>query len=271
MLFDDQIKGLKDFEAPPPADMFASILNKIKSEENGLAGEVDPVIAPLKHHIVAPPEGLYQQIVSVLFKKEGKEVNFRKVISIAAAACAILLVGLWGLRDSNNNKLADVAAIASAPAPAILPILADSLLNGNTDGGHIAVAQNRSLPVKVKKVAPEQYDIIIDNQVFTVYNNDLFGSFTSFKNNDIPEFLRGENASESVVIRVDRSTSINLSQSMVHMLQDLYKTKSNGKLTGKARRAKRKFDKWKQADHMYFDKDVQKNPMDPVDLGEFLF
>ena len=57
---------------------------------------------------------------------------------------------------------------------------------------------------------------------------------------------------------------------MVAMLQEVYLTKKNGKLARKAKKAKKKFEKWKKKDEKYFDKDLDKNPADIIDLSEFL-
>ncbi len=57
---------------------------------------------------------------------------------------------------------------------------------------------------------------------------------------------------------------------MVAMLQDLYVTKKNGKMARKAKKAKKKFDKWRKKDEKYFDKEPDKNPADIIDLSDFL-
>ena len=271
MQLDDQLKNLQNFEAQPPADIFASIVGKIKEEEKTTSGIVDSKVAELKQFSKVPPTHLYGKVIKLIFKenKQGKVVSFNAFVKIAAAACAIFIVGLWALKSNSPGKVAEQPITASVMQPAVIESLTGAdTVDATPEHTKQHVAKS-SLPVKVKKVG-EKYDIIIDNEVFTVSDNDLFASFTSFDPDNLPEFITSTD-SKSVVIRVDKSTSINLSQGMASLLQDLYKVKSNGKPTGKARRTKRKFDKWKEADSKYFDDKVQKNPMDPVDLGEFLF
>jgi hypothetical protein len=50
----------------------------------------------------------------------------------------------------------------------------------------------------------------------------------------------------------------------------MYLAKGNGKPTRKAKKTKRKFEKWRKKDERYFDKNLQKNPADIIDLSEFI-
>ena len=58
---------------------------------------------------------------------------------------------------------------------------------------------------------------------------------------------------------------------MLNMMKQTYEVLANGKATRKARRTKRRLDNWKEKDQKRFDKGNEANPLDPVDLAEFIF
>jgi hypothetical protein len=71
-------------------------------------------------------------------------------------------------------------------------------------------------------------------------------------------------------ITLNQYSYINISDKMADMLQEIYVTKKNGKPARKAKKMKKKFEKWRKKDEKYFDKDLDKNPADIIDLSDFL-
>ena len=58
---------------------------------------------------------------------------------------------------------------------------------------------------------------------------------------------------------------------MLEMMKQMYQVLPNGKPARKARKAKRRLESWKEKDQKRFDRDAGANPLDPVDLGDFIF
>ena len=50
----------------------------------------------------------------------------------------------------------------------------------------------------------------------------------------------------------------------------MYEVNDKGKPTKKAKKLKHKLAKWKKKDESYFDRNPQKNPLDIIDLTEFI-
>ena len=71
-------------------------------------------------------------------------------------------------------------------------------------------------------------------------------------------------------VALNQYSYISLSDKMVGMLQNMYATKKNGKPARKAKKMKKKFEKWRKKDEKYFDKGLNKNPADIIDLSDFL-
>ena len=110
----------------------------------------------------------------------------------------------------------------------------------------------------------------IEGQHLPVTDNDLLASFTSFTWPDLPDYLT-RSSDKPLKIHVDQYTSIFISKNMQDMMKEMYGVNSNGKPDRKARKAREKLDKWKKSDQRRFDDNNEANPLDPVDLAEFIF
>jgi hypothetical protein len=71
-------------------------------------------------------------------------------------------------------------------------------------------------------------------------------------------------------ITLNKYSWVGLSDKMTAMLQDIYGTKKNGKPTRKAKRTKKKFEKWRKKDEKHFDRNMQRNPADIIDLSDWI-
>jgi hypothetical protein len=101
-----------------------------------------------------------------------------------------------------------------------------------------------------------------------LYENDLLLTLVNYRSNEWGHFFTRAVAERR--ISLNKYSYHQLSDKMVLMLQDTYLTKRNGKPSWKAKRTKRKFEKWRKKEEKYFDKDLQKNPADIIDLSEFI-
>ena len=57
---------------------------------------------------------------------------------------------------------------------------------------------------------------------------------------------------------------------MAEYLKGMYEVNDKDKPTRKSKKLKAKLAKWKKKDESYFDRSLQKNPLDIIDLGEFI-
>jgi hypothetical protein len=109
----------------------------------------------------------------------------------------------------------------------------------------------------------------IDGSQFIVKDNDYLGTFASFTETSMPPFLRADKP-VATTVTVDKYTFITISEGMAAILKKTYKTRRNGKPTRRARKQKEKIEKWKKADTDYFNQNSTNNPLDPMDLGDFI-
>ncbi len=113
---------------------------------------------------------------------------------------------------------------------------------------------------------------LANNSFIQLYDNDIFFTLISYKggkNSTLQKFF-ADNTYAEKKISLNKYSYVNLSDKMVAMLQDIYLTKKNGKPARKAKKTKKKFDKWKKKDEKYFDSNMQKNPIDVIDLSDFI-
>ena len=112
-------------------------------------------------------------------------------------------------------------------------------------------------------------DMKINGSSFSIVDNDYLATFTSFDPNNLPLFLQAEKP-VATSITVDQYSSINISEGMGAIMKKMYKTKKSGKPTRRARKTKEKLEKWKKLDADYFNQNSNLNPLDPIDLGNFI-
>jgi hypothetical protein len=275
---DNILQQLKDHPVPPPADIADAIHKNIAAEKKE-AEENAPLesIGQLRDSSIAPPAFLLDNIVAAKPKtNSAKVIPFRKYFTAAAAVLLVivaiaLLTRLSGKKEATQKELVHQST-GSQPvytAPLKKDPVGFTVIEKNVDEVDKIPSQNnkKSVHHRVHKISGTA---TIDDADFAIRENDLLYSFTSFNYNNLPAFITNENT-EAVKVRIDRSASITLSEGMVGMMKRMYQQKRNGKPTAKARREKRKLQRWKNADAKFFDKNVEKNPMDPLDLAEFIF
>ncbi len=105
---------------------------------------------------------------------------------------------------------------------------------------------------------------------FPVINNDLLATFSGFNYRQVPLFITDNNA-KNFTVRVDQYSAITVSESMIKMIRKMNSFRRSGRLTHRGKRARVRLEKWKKADARQFDKSLINNPLDAVDLAEFIF
>ena len=101
-----------------------------------------------------------------------------------------------------------------------------------------------------------------------LYDNDVLFTLTSYSGNGWQQFFTSDVLEKKITL--NKYSYMNLSDKMVEMLQETYLTKKNGTPSRKAKKTKKKFDKWRKKDEKYFDSNMQKNPADIIDLSDLI-
>ena len=251
---------LKDHEELPPQEVFDRLQHALENE--------DVHFERLQQHEVPPPPFLRQRIEDSSGLKPSGSGVMRWYLS--AAACLLLIVAGWIVYRNNRDSLRTAAMEKTKPSPASsagVPLHTDTL-SGTTDTSAATATAGVVTPSGPGKNGHLTYSI--GGRSVTVTDNDLFATFISYTYPDIPAYLTRD-ADKPLSIYVDQYTSITVSKNMLEMMKQMYQVLPNGKPARKARKAKRRLESWKEKDQKRFDRGTGANPLDPVDLGDFIF
>jgi len=263
---------LKDHETFPPQEVFDRIQAVLKradqSSDQGLKEDMER----LGEHEIQPPAFLRKAIE----ERIGHRRNFLYRY-ITAAACLLLVVAGFIVYRLNNTRMQPAATMTKKELPGrVVPgtsgIQSGEPISGKKDSaGNLALAagaDTANLTISGKSRLRSVFSI--EGQPFPVADNDLLASFASFTWPNLPGYLT-RSSDKPLKIHVDQYTSIFISKNMQDMMKEMYGVNSNGKPARKARKAREKLDKWKKSDQRHFDDSNEANPLDPVDLAEFIF
>ena len=270
---------LRDYELPPPPEVAARVHELLNEERQGVTAAQPGSLDRLGRHEVQPPAELRSSIegavknsvpaLPVQPRRAGKK--FSLYAYRVVAACLFVAVVTWGIYRITTKPSSLPLAAGNKPAapdkghttaPFAVPAT-------NTATNSIASTQSET-PAKQIKNLPPHVSLRIDGQSFVIADNDLFVTFTRFDYNKIPEFL-ADNITHEIKVHLDQYANLIVSQPMAGMLKEMYRLKSNGNPTRRARKRRERLEKWKKTDETYFDQSTQKNPLDPIDLGGFIF
>lgn len=277
------------------ATSFGSIMSRIKQSDE-LA-----TLKPLKDYEVKAPISFARlmEIIRSLVSNQvtaplpGKLVSFSSYRKIAAAAAAVLLLigGSYFIyqKNTSTNISESVAilplSVTPSTSPTIVPIIDSAVVDKNKQEMATNVERtNRGAARKInglRKFGKSLNDTAfiadgipmtemkINGGSFSIIDNDYLVTFTSFNEANLPLFLQADKP-VATLITVDNYTDITISEGMGAMMKKMYKTKKSGKPTRRARKQREKLDKWKKADADYFNNNSTSNPLDPMDLGNFI-
>jgi hypothetical protein len=294
-----KLKSLFDHNVMPPADAlsFGAIMNRIKNTD-----ELN-TFKPLRNYEVAPPFSFAKlmEIIKGLVtnsspKTTAKVISFSANFKKIAAAAAVLLMCFVGYltyqknatnAQQNGDNNSTIAATPSTNSPAVTPTIADSVPKQNTSPqlafiGNNGFAQKNNYgggregkqkmhfgvaPTLAEPAVPTE--LLINGSKFTIVDNDYLATFAAFNESNLPAFLQVDNP-VATQITIDDYASITITEGMGAMMKKMYKTKKSGKPTRRARKQREKLEKWKRADSAFFNPNVNLNPLDPIDLGNFI-
>lgn len=260
---------LKDHEVFPPQEVFTRLQQMLVSENAVPGPSVQPPLERLQRHEIMPPLFLGRQIEERIGIRPRALGKVRWYLS--AAACLVLALAGWMIYRGHttgqravavNNKGKEVIQ----KGPASLP--ADTLLKKDTSRALAGETATDTRPAAGDKISVRPV-FSIEGQTISATDNDLLVTFTSFAYPDIPAYLT-RNTDKPLKIKIDQYTHLYVSKNMLSMMKQTYEVLPNGKPARKARRMKRRLDNWKEKDRKRFDKGGA-NPLDPVDLAEFIF
>jgi hypothetical protein len=253
---------LRDHEELPPQEMFDRLQHALEKE--------DVYLERLQQHEVPPPSFLRQRIEDSSGIRPLRSGVMRWYLS--AAACLLLIVSGWIVYLSNRDSSHTVAIKKTPQGPASsagVPLHTDTL-SGRTDTSAGAGTTTAGAGTSAGSEKNGRLTYNIGGRSVTVADNDLFATFISYTYPDIPAYLTRE-ADKPLSIYVDQYTSITVSKNMLEMMKQMYQVLPNGRPARKARKAKRRLESWKEKDQKRFDRGAGANPLDPVDLGDFIF
>jgi hypothetical protein len=296
--FTKKLKPLFNHAVMPATDAisFGGIMNRIKSTD-----ELNS-FKPLRNFEVAPPFSFAKlmEIIKGLgtnssAKNAAKVISFSNSFKRIAAAAAILIMCFVGYvtyqksasnLQQNGGYNAPIAATTTTNTPALSPPIADSVTKHNTspqfaiNGSNGFTKKNNysskegkrkivlgALPTIAAPAAPTE--LLINGSKFTIVDNDYLATFASFNESNLPAFLQADNP-VATQITIDDYASITITEGMGAMMKKMYKTRKSGKPTRRARKQREKLEKWKRADSAFFNPNVNLNPLDPIDLGNFI-
>jgi hypothetical protein len=279
------LNQLQQHSVQPPAGAFEKAWQAIVQEEQDTAkNDVDAdrkTFSQLQEHTMVAPAFDFNAI--------SKTKPPSRIIPVAwlRAAAVLLLLGIasflyFGVFKQQPKNLADNFATSPAAtnnAPLVNNKQADDYNKKDTLSTitpPVATAIVKPAPSKKNSTAINNAGIKKSNTAVKtnnqregqLYDNDMLFTLVNYKNRNWQQFFTKAITDKKVTL--NKYSYHNLTDKMVEMLQDMYLVKGNGKPTRKAKKTKRKFEKWRKKDEKYFDKNLQKNPADIIDLSEFI-
>lgn len=300
----DILSRLRSYEVAPPADAFQTLMNKLGQElaaakEEAMLGawqglqELDipppatlsdtlakamvqqPLFATLQEHAIMPPAGLFNNILEQTINTHQQTpaappAAVRSFVPRVRAVAAVILLMMAGytLYNISTNK-ADTAPPTAFHDPNQGRQSAKKTQPSKQPNNH-AMARFRVYD----NPKTENYFVndvfVADGSGLPLVDNDFMVTFASYEWDDLPAFLYEEEENE-LMVRLDQYSYFTISENMMNNLRKMYQHRANGTPTRKAKRELARLEKWKQADEAQFDKKHTGNPLDPIDLAEFIF
>ncbi|WP_315818056.1 hypothetical protein [Paraflavitalea speifideaquila] len=260
-------QGLQALEMQPPAFLSARIAGAITEQ---------PLLVNLQQMVVAPPAAAFKQILERLAGEEDGVVRpaVRKLFTPFRAIAAVLLLVIGGVGMYYLTR--------RAPTVSTGPELVQQTKPLQPVPAADTPRQEQAAPAIHEAARYQEYDNVktenyFKNARFTaegdgmaLVDNDFLVTFASYQYETLPAFLAEEEDSE-MKIRLDQYSYFTISENMMNSLKKMYQRRSRGTPTRRARKEKEKLEEWKQADETWFDLKQDKNPLDAIDLAEFIF
>lgn len=284
---DNILKQLQQYGILPPADAFDKAWQCIadEKEREGLK-----TFSQLQDHTLPAPELNFNLLIDKNTKKKNAlpgrftiplPLMRAAAVLLVVAAATVLYLTVFNKKGNTQNSYAGAGVQKNGSVERAVNEQSvktnDTAIKSTTtvtETKNIVskttsknLANKKNFATKTNKGSKVSFG---DGNTAIVYDNDVLFTLVNYKgaaNSWGPLFT---DAVADKTITLNKYSYLNLSDKMVAMLQDVYLTKKNGKPTGKAKRVKRKCEKWRKKDEKNFDRDMQKNPVDIIDLSDFI-
>jgi hypothetical protein len=291
---DDGVAGvfekLKTYSSTPPPQSFDQIFNKISNNNKENISQ----IGILKNYAVQPPQHSFENILKKInnqvktTQQPATVISFLKKYSVAAACVGLLCAGIvvYTLRTAgtpndnntpvaNNSSMPNTTAIANESLEDTVASGSNTTIPSNAFKNNIAkrfATKKSRLKTAGGKEEIEQFVPFSMNGINIPFeDNDFMATFINYKYSEKDSAMFNIPEGQALVIRLDQYNYVSISSKMQGNMKTMYKTKNNGDPTRKAKKMKKKLEAWKNDDKDNFDKKVYKNPLDPLDLFDFLY
>jgi len=257
------LRQLQQLEVPPPFSVTIQITNAVSDA---------PSLSFLQETETAPPANAFSNILQqVTVTRKAPAITPPRVIGLnrykAIAAVLLLAFAGWAIyRLVMPAHPVTPQGIVQKTTPTARP--RDSAIHP-ADATQAAIARYQLYD----NIKTENYfrnnRFVAEGAGFTLSDNDFFVTFASFRAEDLPAFLTEEDDT-GLLLRLDQYSYFSISPKMMDMLKTMYRKRGSGKPTRRARKERERLEEWKLADGIRFDAQAR-NPLDPVDLAEFIF
>jgi len=206
----------------------------------------------------------------------------------AAAAILLLAVSGWmiyNLVAKQQDGKSNVATNSSSPtgqgsikpdnsgtATVISSSPDSAVTRGASPAPGVGTNKNKLTAANNRAKKNLKYDVaLIETAENQFVGKDVLFTLVNFNTTQAERLVALLDKNAERKITIDKYSYVNVSDKMADMLKTMYETKRNAKPTRKSRKAKERLEKWKKADEVNFDEQVKKNPLDIIDLSDFIF
>jgi len=270
------LKPLQEHELTPPAGAFEKAWENILLLNEGTDHSEEAsknAFEKLQAFSIQAPELDFRSLLRGEKNSPAKKQtivisqNFKRLAAVLALAVTGAFIYMAAMPDDkngvNNEQYAGARMNKESAGNLLIDSAQDTTALTGAAAQQPALAKAATTTGNTKKEKKRHY-----SEQAGFYNNDLFFTLVNYKEYGKEKLFT--KALKEKRVTLNQFSYVNLSDKMVAMLQEVYLTKKNGNMARKAKRAKRKFEKWKKKDEKYFDKELEKNPADIIDLSEFL-
>lgn len=261
---------LKDHATVPPPELRERLLLLLDTFAEDHAAEHEAmenraVFQKLLEYPVPPPATVTSAINAAI-KPGGqnprpKNQTLRLFLAFTAAACFLLLIsGIILYNTGLKKERLPLAIHKPATRAGINPTLTTPIPAHHIPAGP-AIAANPAAETQ-----SPQLSLAVDGGKLSLVDNNLLTTFTDYRYPALKDYVDA-----GTRIHLDQYTDISLSPAMIATLKMLYDTKPDGKPDRKARKTRERLEQWESKDKKQFDLHAGSNPLDPVDLAEFIF
>jgi hypothetical protein len=254
----DSWHHLQDQATPPPAEVF----EKLRLLLDPASGETT-AFRKLGDHSIPPPAHLR----SIITMPRRSKKTF--LLYAAAAACILFCtIGFLFYHPTQNHD-----TIVTRHKPHTVPSITatDTSSRALAAATSTTPAANTPDSAGTRAITLSPIALTIDGGQFALTDNSPLATFTSYRYPALGRHVNNPKKQTILHIHLDQYTNIALSPVMTATLRDLYDTRPDGTPSKKAKKTRDKLGKWDIEDKKEFDLHYTTNPLDPIDLAEFLF